>query len=82
MVFDVRPQAAGRVRLWIDGVFKGEAQTSGGLALEQGKWSGGGSGGFATGANANMPGEPLHTAWPETVQGALRMYVDQQVVTA
>ena len=82
IVWDVRPQAPGRVRLWIDGACKGAAETSAGGALESGRWSGGGSGGFATGKNANVNGEVKNTAWPAAVQGVLRMYVNQLVITA
>ena len=81
LVWDVRPQAPGRVRLWIDGDYKGAAETSSGGVLEGTKWSGGGTGGFATGHNANVNGEVQKTAWPATVNGGLRLYVNQQVVT-
>ncbi|MBV6632919.1 MAG: hypothetical protein KI792_07795 [Alphaproteobacteria bacterium] len=80
VVWDVRISAPGRVRLWIDGVFQGEAVT-GGNALESNKWSGGGSGGFATGANANVSGEVGQLPWPATVASELRLYANQLVLS-
>jgi len=78
VIWDVRVTAPGRVRLWIDGVLSGEAMTTGG-ALESNRWTGGGSGGFATGQNMNMPGEIPPVPWPAAVIGGLRMYSDQLV---
>lgn len=58
LVWDVRPAGVARLRLWIDGALQGEAFTSDNTALEDNQWSGGGTGGFVTGSNANLPGEP------------------------
>lgn len=58
IVWDARI-SPGRVRVWIDGAFQGEGTSSGSLGGSNNTdWSGGGSGGFVTGQNANVSGEP------------------------
>lgn len=71
------PQPA-RLRLWIDGVFLGEAFTADNTDFENGQWAGTGGGGFATGAGANVGGEP-NGAWDGAVNGDLRVYAGQLV---
>ena len=78
LVWDIRVSGPGRVRLWIDGILAGEAFTTGG-SLENGQWSGGGTGNFATGANSNIYGEIWVVPWPAAVTGQLRMYAGQLV---
>lgn len=68
----------GRVRLWVDGVFYGSSQTSGGGALESNKWSGNGTGHFLIGPNGPPSGEP-NAAWPDTSGSpVLTCYQNQQ----
>ena len=78
VVWDIRVGMPGRIRLWIDGILAGEATTSA-WGLENDRWSGGASGSFATGVNADIAGEPGGVGWPAPVIGALRCYVDQLV---
>ena len=77
LVWDIRVNP-GRLRFWVDGVFMGEGFSDAGGVLEGSKWSGTGSGGFATGANANVGGEP-RGAWPGSVTSDLLLYNQQQV---
>lgn len=78
LVWDVRVNP-GRVRLWIDGVFIGEASTSGGEPLESNRWSGGGSGGWLDGTNSNVGGE-IGSGWANrTGSGDLSVYGNQLV---
>ncbi len=70
VMWELRPAAPGRVRLWIDGRLRGQAETTGGGPLEGGSWSGGDQGGWLRSAGSVVLGEPL-AAWPETDAGRL-----------
>jgi hypothetical protein len=75
--FRVNP---GRVRLWIDGVFKGESSTTGGAALRSSVWAGTNIGAYINVASdAGPSGEPA-TAWQGTNVGTgLRVFTNQLV---
>ncbi|PWK62168.1 putative tail protein [Roseicyclus mahoneyensis] len=68
VMWDLHPAAPGRVRLWIDGVLRGSAETSAGGPLRSGWWAGGDAGGWLQIAASVTVGEPV-TAWP-AVDGA------------
>ncbi len=81
----------GRVRLWIDGEFKGSGSTTANGALGGGsnEWEGGGGGMFGDGSGSNVSGEPS-SSWvsvygASSVNGGCRTYgfqeVDQQDYT-
>lgn len=78
-VVDIRVNP-GRVRLWMEdnGVwtFHGEGATSTGGRLENGRWSGGGTGGYPR--NANISGE-TNNIWSADIIGDLSVYQNQQV---
>jgi len=85
VVWEFKPGAPGRVRLWIDGRNIISQETSGGGQLESAQWSGGGTGEF--GGSAGPPGGVLtydggatqyqtNTNWPYT-PGDLRVYVGE-----
>lgn len=74
--FQVTP---GRVRLWIDGEFKGAGLTTGGAALAGSSWAGGDVGTFAAIASSAMTGAPT-AIWPTTPQSPLRVYVGELAV--
>lgn len=84
--FRVNP---GRVRCWIDGVFYGEGNTSGGGALESSDWAGGASGGFGTiagtappiSACAQSPDSDYDLTGGRTINSTLRYYQNQLVTT-
>jgi len=73
--FQVNP---GRVRLWIDGVFKGSGVTTGGGALNSSIWTGTADGGYL-GATGGPTGEP-DTDWTaDAGNSTLRVYINQLV---
>ena len=76
--FQINP---GRVRLWIDGIFKGESFTVGNGPLESDDWAGGAVGSYLSTSSDNGPiYEPID-AWPGTEQGTgLRFYANQLVI--
>jgi hypothetical protein len=69
----------GRIRLWIDGVFKGESYAKSG-PMKNSIWTGTNTGAYITTASDTGPaGEPA-TAWQGTNQGSgLRVYTNQLV---
>jgi len=68
LVWEVSPNAPGRVRLWIDGHLRGSSETTDGGALHGGRWAGGDTGLYLFGASSVTIGEP-QTAWPEASVG-------------
>lgn len=73
VAWEFRP-TSGRIRLWVDRIFRGEAFTSGGGNMERNSWSGGGNGGYLSGSAGNIPvGEPT-SPWPDT-SGASNLLV-------
>lgn len=71
----------GRVRLWIDGEFKGEGYTTGNGPLESSRWSGGDNAAFMQGSSLVCTGE-VNTAWTGTVEsGTLLRYYENQLVS-
>jgi hypothetical protein len=70
LMWELRPAAPGRVRLWIDGQLRGDAQTSAGGALAGGAWSGGNAGGWLSAVESVTVGEPT-APWPERDGGVL-----------
>jgi hypothetical protein len=70
VMWELRPAAPGRVRLWIDGRLRGEAETSGGGPLEGGVWSGSDQGGWLRAAGGFVVGEPSGP-WPSQDGGVL-----------
>ena len=75
--FQINP---GRVRLWIDGIFKGESFTTGNGPLESDDWAGSAGGSYLSVSSDNGPiNEPI-AAWPGTEQGTgLRFYANQLI---
>lgn len=82
VIWEVRVDP-GRVRLWIDGVLKGEEDTTGGGKLESNKWSGGNAGGYTERYSAVPVGESYDqwTTNVSTISDAsdLRIYYNQLV---
>ena len=80
VVWEYRPSAAGRVRLWIDGVLKGSSETTGGGQLESGIFAGAASGGYTVHQGAVPVGESTNT-WSTvaslTDASGLRIYLGQ-----
>jgi len=68
----------GRVRLWVDGVFIGEGNTTGGGALDANVWAGANAGGYGSSNTSVTVGEPI-TAWAGTLVSNLRFYANQLV---
>lgn len=84
VIWEVRVNP-GRVRLWIDGVLKGEEDTVGGGRLESGKWTGGNAGGY-TERYSGIPIDESTNSWiinVSTIDDAsdLRIYYDQLVLS-
>ena len=80
VVWDIRPTAAGRVRLWIDGVFKAASVTSDSSQLQNGNWSGGAPGGYTTFTGTVPVGESTNlwsTVASLTGASGLRVYAGQ-----
>lgn len=77
VVIHVNPTSGNEIiRLWIDDEYKGEATVSG-SQMGGGNWEGGGSGGYLTGVNSNVSGEPT-SAWPDTTgASSLRLYENE-----
>ena len=80
VVWEYRPSAAGRVRLWIDGVLKGSSETTGGGQLRNGIFAGSASGGYTVHQGAVPVGESTN-AWSTvaslTDASGLRIYLGQ-----
>ena len=79
VVWEYKPGAPGRVRLWIDDEFKGKAETSDAGALEATLWAGADNGGYTV---ANVTGGPTDepvTAWGGSVNGTMRVYQGELV---
>lgn len=80
VVWDIRPTAAGRVRLWIDGVLKATSVTSDSSQLQNGIWSGGASGGYTT-YSGSVPVGESYSLWSTVASLAdasdLRVYAGQ-----
>jgi len=70
----------GRVRLWIDGMLKGEGLTTNGSSLGSGNWSGVNEGNYLATTNDGPTGEPS-TVWSAGTSGAsvLTFYGNQLV---
>jgi hypothetical protein len=68
----------GRVRLWIDGVLIGTADTTGGGALDSNTWAGANNGGYGS-TNTAVPTGESASAWAGTLISNLRYYQDQLV---
>lgn len=91
MVWEIKPGAAGRIRLWIDGRNIIDQETSGGAQLEGGSWSGGDVGGWGQGfsgiagltTTSGSGGTRIQyqaaTAFSGTIQSNLRVYNNQLV---
>ena len=91
MVWEIKPGAAGRIRLWIDGRNIIDQETSGGAQLEFGSWAGGNVGGWGQGFSGIAGGTTSSgsggtriqyqaaTAFSGTVQSNLRVYNNQLV---
>lgn len=78
VVWDIRVNP-GRVRLWIDGAFKGEGHTTDGLSLENNRASTGDPGSYLTSNNTDVGGEPTGP-WPALGASGLRVYANQLVI--
>ena len=80
VVWEYRPTAAGRVRLWIDGVLKGSSETTGGGALKNSTFAGSASGGYTVHQGAIPVGESTNT-WSTVASlssaSNLRIYLAQ-----
>ena len=80
VVWEYRPSAAGRVRLWIDGVLKGSSETTGGGQLRNGIFAGAASGGYTVYQGTVPVGESTN-AWSTvaslTDASGLRIYLGQ-----
>ena len=80
VVWEYRPSAAGRVRLWIDGVLKGSSETTGGGQLKNGTFAGSASGGYTVHQGAIPVGESTNT-WSTVASlssaSNLRIYLAQ-----
>lgn len=84
VAWDIKPSAAGRIRLWIDGREVINQETSGGAQLEGGSWSGGDNGGWGVGRSSIAGGTtdsggtqyqaPADRTWSGTIQSRLRYY--------
>lgn len=89
VAWDIKPSAAGRIRLWIDGREVINQETSGGAQLEGGSWSGGDSGGWGVGRSSIAGGTtdsggtqyqaPADRTWSGTIQSRLRFYSNELV---
>jgi len=91
MVWEIKPGAAGRIRLWIDGRNIIDQETSGGAQLESGRWGGGDVGGWgqgfssiagdvtASGSGGTRTQNQAATAFSGTIQSNLRVYNNQLV---
>lgn len=89
VVWDLRPQSGGRVRLWIDGRLIIEQETSGGANLENNSWSGGNAGGWGIGKSSIAGGttdsggtqfqSPAERTWSGTIKSGLRFYAGELV---
>lgn len=86
VVFDIKPSAPGRIRLWIDGRQVINQETSGGASLEGGSWAGGDVGGWGQGFSSiagvtnNTGGSNSYqtdAAWPGTIVSDLRYYAGE-----
>ena len=75
LTWQVMPKAPGRVRLWVDGLLRGEAETSAGGAMRSGAWAGGDQGGFLSGSSSVVVGEPSND-WPEASVGEISYHED------
>ena len=80
VVWEYRPTAAGRVRLWIDGVLKGSSETTGGGALKSGIFAGAAAGGYTVPLGTIPVGESTN-AWSTVASlssaSNLRIYLAQ-----
>jgi hypothetical protein len=90
VVFDIKPSAPGRIRLWIDGREVINQETSGGGQLEGGSWSGGDTGGWGSGyssiagvTNGTGGSNSYQTDadWPGTIVSDLRYYAGELAST-
>ena len=83
VVWDIRVNP-GRVRLWIDGLFLGEANTLNNTILDGGggqNWAGGNNDAFhASSSSGVMTGE-TSTGWTRANPGAVLRYYQNQLVT-
>lgn len=70
VVIEIRRFPA-RIRVWIDGVFKGEDNMGNPQVLSS--WEGGASGSFLSGENVGVNYEPTG-AWPSGTTGQIRLY--------
>lgn len=66
-----------RIRLWIDGIYKGEGTKSD--IQNSGSWEGGAAGSFLSGENVNVVGEPT-AAWPGGLSGEARLYSGARIL--
>ena len=82
IIWDIRINP-GRVRLWIGDTFMGEANTSGGGALESNVWAGGANGGFGQPTGTPIAGayatNNWDTYWSRDINSTLRYYQNQLV---
>ena len=87
MVWEIKPGAAGRIRLWIDGRNIIDQETSGGGQLENGTWAGTAGGGWGNGTGGQAGGVTIDgttqyqalTSFSGTIQSNLRVYNNQLV---
>ena len=80
VVWDIRINP-GRVRLWIDGLFLGEANTTSNGALESSIWAGGNNDTFLSASGSGVPTGESTNAWTRSNPGATLRYYQNQLVS-
>jgi hypothetical protein len=83
VVWDIRVNP-GRVRLWIDGLFLGEANTLNSTALDGGGgigWAGGNNDTFHSNSSSGVMTGETTTGWTRPNPGAVLRYYQNQLVT-
>ena len=74
--------AAGRVRLWIDGSFKGEAFTTGGGSLGSNRWAGNGRDAYINSSSTQVCVGETSTGWYSPTGASDLRHYRNQLVTA
>lgn len=87
VAWEIKPSAAGRIKLWIDGRQVINQETSGGAGLQNGNWAGGDIGGWGVGRSGIAGGTtdsggtqyqaPADRTWSGTIQSRLRYYSNE-----
>jgi hypothetical protein len=83
VVWDIRVNP-GRVRLWIDGLFLGEANTLNNTILDGGggqTWAGGNNDTFLSSSSSGVMNGESSSAWTRSNPGATLRYYQNQLVT-